>query len=44
VGFVALVGFTGYELQTDCEPARSRAELNLEHENEGIDVGPICNA
>jgi hypothetical protein len=42
VGVAALIGFTGYELKMDCELAQSLADLNIEHDNERIDVGPIC--
>ena len=27
----------------DCELARSLADLNLDHENDPIGVGPICS-
>lgn len=44
VGIAALVGFTTYELKADCEVARTLAELNVEHGNDPIDVGPVCMA
>jgi len=43
VGIVALVGFTVYEVKTDCEVARSLADLSLDYGNdEPIDTGTVC--
>jgi len=44
LGIAALVGFTAVELRSDCELARSLAALSVEHGNEALDTGQICQA
>lgn len=44
VGIAALLGFTTWEIKTDCDIAKAIAELNSEYGNEPVDTGKVCGA